>query len=118
MAGANVKECPDCGTPTSRQRRYCPQCGYDYAAALGLPVIPPSEHPLLRTPATEVGDDRRWSERLVEGPFGLFLIPVGTLLCFTLIGAIVGIPMIVLGLSAHGNSQDPHLFSRGTGDPD
>ena len=36
--------------------------------------------------------------RLVAGVLGFVFIAVGILLCFTIIGAIIGVPLVILGV--------------------
>ena len=82
--------CNKCGTPLEISWTFCPRCGL---------AVPHNIH--------SHGEDAEQEKSSVPGAFGglLFgviaapvLIIFGTLLCLTGLGAILGIPMIILAV--------------------
>ena len=89
-------KCPECGKKISAQAKSCPSCGYD------LP--PPIEQKVIKGINT-IG---KLGINVTMGPLavimkifyfllGLFLIVIGAAFCITLIGIVIGIPLIALG---------------------
>lgn len=84
--------CPKCGMQVAPQWSFCPDCGAVIAKQMAKQAAP------IEASAVER------EEAPMEGPFGglLFgmlaapiLIIVGTLLCLTGLGAILGVPLIL-----------------------
>lgn len=84
--------CTKCGTPLGTSWSYCPKCGVEVPPEIHPPVIP-AEHEKSSVPGAFGG--------LL---FGLIAAPVlgiwGGLLCLTGLGAILGIPLIILAFLA------------------
>jgi hypothetical protein len=83
-------QCPSCATHLASLWKFCPQCGA---------IVPPESHP----PAPHVEPEKAPTKGAYSGLlFGAIVAPmaiiVGTLLCLTGLGAIVGVPLIILGI--------------------
>jgi len=89
--------CSNCGKPLESPRQFCPACGSKKAEAVQAEEVRTVTEPQVA------------EEAPVKGAFGglLFgvlavpiLVIVGTMLCLTGLGAILGIPMILAALLA------------------
>lgn len=84
--------CTKCGATLEMSWTYCPKCGLAVPHEI-LPPTPPAEHERSAVPGAFGG--------LL---FGLIAAPVlgiwGGLLCLTGLGAILGIPLIILAILA------------------
>lgn len=84
--------CTQCGTLMEMSWSFCPRCGLAVRRE-SQPVAAPAEHVRSSVPGAFGG--------LL---FGLLTAPVliifGTLLCLTGLGAVLGVPMIIIGILA------------------
>jgi hypothetical protein len=86
--------CPKCGKELASAARFCAVCGEANTRVAGQnPVQSQTEIKSAKGQGTALGCLTGWG---VSG----CLVPVGVLLCFTGIGAIIGIPILIAGLAA------------------
>lgn len=84
--------CPQCGEHIETAWTFCPRCG----ARIVQPAEPKQEHPEPEH-APVTGAFSGLYIGLIAAPI---MVIVGTMLCLTGLGAILGIPMIIGGVLA------------------
>lgn len=86
------EHCQKCGNELSSPWKFCPICGTAVAHAAVTPAEP---HPAEKTPVKGA-----FSGLLLGVILAPMMIIVGTMLCLTGLGAILGVPMILGGAMA------------------
>jgi len=116
------KPCPECGSQNVKKDKWtigivadvvCQNCGNKESAkqmhaGRGQSEPEDTEEP---TDSTESGPNRTPQEKLFQN-LGMFLIVGGILVSLTLVGAIIGIPMIIIGMvitvkGGSGSGENP-----------